>query len=585
MSYNEIDKEEEKFEFTPEGEVLAYISLDQARVLAMEHARDHRDFYGRRYRRRDLVWEVVEEADDEESYQIRLSYRPAGRFQGTPGAEQFVIDKTVHIRLRQLLDVPSGRSFPVVRISTVTLVVMGLAVAGVIASGAFGSEEPNPPALTVVPTATPAPTSTLTPSSTPVPVPPTVEKPGEAAGGSPGISSEDIQQLIADAVAQNPGAGSQLTADDVQQVVQQALASTPEAVALVPTATPTSVPATATPVPPPTSTPTPTLVPTPAPTPAPMPVPTTAPTPPPTPKPTPIPTPSPTPTPTPTPSPTKEEVVAKVQAGATYRGVNLSGLDLSGASLSNGDFENADLSGVDLRNASLRFAVFHKADLSDANLSDADLTLADFRSANLTRAKLRNANLTKANSLGTNLAGADLSGANMAGTRIELADLTATNLTGVNWNSAICSEDFFRDRSCTTGYLLGKGAFVCDSGSIPILVHPEDQGVLNSFFNPGFGFSWTPCAGATNYQLVILDPRGTTIVDHNLNSPSDNPVPELFGGGQSFDLFSWKVRACVDGQWSGWSNSWKFTVVDPPLPSKSELPEPLPGKCPAKLIR
>jgi len=106
MSYNESDKEEEKFEFTPEGEVLAYISLDQARVLAMEHARDHRDFYGRRYRRRELVWEVVGEADDEESYQIRLSYRPAGKFQGTPGTEQFVIDKTGQIRLRQLLDGP-----------------------------------------------------------------------------------------------------------------------------------------------------------------------------------------------------------------------------------------------------------------------------------------------------------------------------------------------------------------------------------------------------------------------------------------------------------------------------------------------
>ena len=35
-------KKEEKFDFTLEGEALGYISLDQARVLAMEHARDNR---------------------------------------------------------------------------------------------------------------------------------------------------------------------------------------------------------------------------------------------------------------------------------------------------------------------------------------------------------------------------------------------------------------------------------------------------------------------------------------------------------------------------------------------------------------
>ena len=33
-------KEEEKFDFTPEGEAVGYISLDQARVLAMRHARE-----------------------------------------------------------------------------------------------------------------------------------------------------------------------------------------------------------------------------------------------------------------------------------------------------------------------------------------------------------------------------------------------------------------------------------------------------------------------------------------------------------------------------------------------------------------
>tara|TARA_B100000315_G_scaffold145098_1_gene134046 strand:+ start:3463 stop:3741 length:279 start_codon:yes stop_codon:yes gene_type:complete len=48
MTEEEGKKEEEKLEFTPEGETLGYISLDQARVLAIEHARDNRDFYGPR---------------------------------------------------------------------------------------------------------------------------------------------------------------------------------------------------------------------------------------------------------------------------------------------------------------------------------------------------------------------------------------------------------------------------------------------------------------------------------------------------------------------------------------------------------
>ena len=46
---------DEKLEFSPEGESPGYISLDQARVLAMEHARDNREFYGRRYASRELV--------------------------------------------------------------------------------------------------------------------------------------------------------------------------------------------------------------------------------------------------------------------------------------------------------------------------------------------------------------------------------------------------------------------------------------------------------------------------------------------------------------------------------------------------
>ena len=43
----EDGEKDDKLEFTPEGETLGYISLDQARVLALQHARDNREIYGR----------------------------------------------------------------------------------------------------------------------------------------------------------------------------------------------------------------------------------------------------------------------------------------------------------------------------------------------------------------------------------------------------------------------------------------------------------------------------------------------------------------------------------------------------------
>ncbi len=38
----EEGKKEDKFGFTPEGEAIGYVSLDQAQAQAMEHARENR---------------------------------------------------------------------------------------------------------------------------------------------------------------------------------------------------------------------------------------------------------------------------------------------------------------------------------------------------------------------------------------------------------------------------------------------------------------------------------------------------------------------------------------------------------------
>lgn len=106
MSEDE-DKQEEKFDFTSEGESLGYISLDEAQVLAIEYARDNFDFYGPSYDGVTLVWEVIGTEESEDNYDVRLSFRPSGRFRGEPGVEQLIFDKTGALRIRQLLDEPT----------------------------------------------------------------------------------------------------------------------------------------------------------------------------------------------------------------------------------------------------------------------------------------------------------------------------------------------------------------------------------------------------------------------------------------------------------------------------------------------
>ena len=61
-------KEEEKFELDSAGQALVYISLDQARVLAMRTARETPGDYGRRFRDVLMAFEVAEEEDSEAAH-------------------------------------------------------------------------------------------------------------------------------------------------------------------------------------------------------------------------------------------------------------------------------------------------------------------------------------------------------------------------------------------------------------------------------------------------------------------------------------------------------------------------------------
>ena len=207
MAQNGGDKEDKFDAFSAEGESLGYISLEQARVLAMQHARDNRDFYGPAYSRINLVWEVFSQEEGEDYYDVRLSFRPSGRFRGDPGVEQFIIDKTGSIEIRQLLDEPSSLGQPargrprLALPSAIGLVVAAVvAIAVVLGTGVLGGgeEEKNPQtpiaASTATPTERPAPTEIAT--SAPVPALPIATAQPAVPVRPDSISIDELKQLL-----------------------------------------------------------------------------------------------------------------------------------------------------------------------------------------------------------------------------------------------------------------------------------------------------------------------------------------------------------------------------------------------------
>ena len=93
MLEDEGKKDEEKFDFSLEGKVIGYISLDQAQVLAMSTAREEPVAYGSRYLSVPMAFDVVESTETEDHYVVAMDFRPQGEFYGRPDREQFFIEK------------------------------------------------------------------------------------------------------------------------------------------------------------------------------------------------------------------------------------------------------------------------------------------------------------------------------------------------------------------------------------------------------------------------------------------------------------------------------------------------------------
>ena len=149
-------KEEEKFDFTSEGEGL--LTLGDARMLAVRTAAESPGDYGKNFREVAMVFEVVESGEDADYYNITLSVRPQGNFAGSPGQEQFVIGQEGTVVLRQVLSSPvrEGGGFPVIPVAIGLVVVGAIAAAGAVFV-LMGSGGDSVPIAVVAPTETPAP--------------------------------------------------------------------------------------------------------------------------------------------------------------------------------------------------------------------------------------------------------------------------------------------------------------------------------------------------------------------------------------------------------------------------------------------
>ena len=89
-----------------------YVSLERARLAAFRFARENPEIYGADYFGIALAWELESELESDDVYYVCLHYRPSGTFLGTPGTEEFIMDKEGNVEFRQILREPNDEPPP-----------------------------------------------------------------------------------------------------------------------------------------------------------------------------------------------------------------------------------------------------------------------------------------------------------------------------------------------------------------------------------------------------------------------------------------------------------------------------------------
>ncbi|MEE3006013.1 MAG: hypothetical protein VX638_11270 [Chloroflexota bacterium] len=132
-------------DFDGAGETRRHLSLEQAKILALETARNDPANYGRRFAALQMVFQVIKQEEEDDGYFVTLSFQPEGDFPGKPGLERFFIEKQgtvtgrgqIHFHWKPL---------------TVLGAVVALAVAAVVgsfAAGIWGGAEVEPAQISI----------------------------------------------------------------------------------------------------------------------------------------------------------------------------------------------------------------------------------------------------------------------------------------------------------------------------------------------------------------------------------------------------------------------------------------------------
>lgn len=116
--------QEVAIDFTRGGSALGNISLSQAREMAVRTAQAtptrRRWIMSRR-----MVFDVLDDEENEDSYTIVVSFRPQEDFEGTPGQERFRFSKAGRFEDREVLSYPkSSKRFRIKRKTAVLGVIL-----------------------------------------------------------------------------------------------------------------------------------------------------------------------------------------------------------------------------------------------------------------------------------------------------------------------------------------------------------------------------------------------------------------------------------------------------------------------------
>ena len=93
-----------------------------------------------------MLFDIVSDHEDKDSYMVVVSFRPTGDFEGTPGQERFKFSKTGRFQDREVLSYPKStkrfriRRKTVVMGLVVVLVLIGFGVLCVVLAGGENCE-------------------------------------------------------------------------------------------------------------------------------------------------------------------------------------------------------------------------------------------------------------------------------------------------------------------------------------------------------------------------------------------------------------------------------------------------------------